>query len=412
MKKNHVFFAFLCVSIAITASTHPSFLIKPLGPEFLMMHGGISYDSRIAMNEQGQFLALFYDLFGGEVSMRGGQGTTLGPIFTMEPGARGANVAPASPGEFVVSWTQDSYVIPLGPSYNVMTRRFTSTGTEVSEATIVSDYPTDDFSSMTAVGVSSTDYWVVWEHLESGSADLRMSQTPKGGAPLASFQVNTWTTGTHYEPKIAVAETDEIMVVWKASSCAPGDPSGSCLRGRHIDLNGNPGPADFLVNSETEGSQSSPSVASSGSSFIVVWRSGQCDGFCIRARRFTYAGVPVAGDLRLDQIGSDSVSHPSVTATPDGSFIADWIRTDNNTSFIYARAFDSNGSPRTDEFKVSSSLSYAPYSTGIAQTPDGQFVVVWNNYDTMWGRALRLSPSLFEDGFESGDVSAWSDSSP
>ena len=403
----------LSLVVATLVLAEQPVIVLPQGPEFDVMPGDTSGGTRIVMDENSNHLTLFINQFSGSISLRGGLGVELEPTFFIGPGARGADIAATGPGEFVVSWSQMPGYGRFGPAYEeIMIRRFALDGTPISETTTVGDVPTMTIGGQTAIGKSSNDYWVVWEQYQTPTTQLRVRRIPIGGSPGPSIQANSWTTGSHYAPRIAASPTDQAMITWRSEDCFPDDSSEGCIRGRYIDSAGTLGPSDFLINSITTGYQAIPSVAASTDGFVVVWRSSECTGSCIRGRRLNSEGIPLASDFRVDEAGSDSVAGPDVTAASNGTFLVSWVRTESGNSLAYARAFDAEAVPQTSEFRVNSSTTSEPYETAIAQGLDGQFVVVWSHGYSMWGRSFKLWNSLFQDGFESGDTSAWSVSLP
>jgi len=88
--------------------------------------------------------------------------------------------------------------------------------------------------------------------------------------------VNTYTTGSQGAPSVAVDGDGNFLVVWHSFS-DPGRPDGDDegVFGQHFANSGEPLGLEFQVNTYTSGSQFEPSVsAGSDGSFVVVWQSG------------------------------------------------------------------------------------------------------------------------------------------
>ena len=67
-------------------------VVVPTGPEVLLTGGDTSGDARAAMDAEGGFIGLHFDVFGGSVDARGGTPAGLEPAFWFGGGARGASV--------------------------------------------------------------------------------------------------------------------------------------------------------------------------------------------------------------------------------------------------------------------------------------------------------------------------------
>ena len=103
-------------------------------------------------------------------------------------------------------------------------------------------------------------------------------------------------------------------------------------------------------------------------------------------------------------------NHPALAADPAGGFVAAWSK----GSDVFARRYDAEGTPDGGEFSVNSANpAYRRYPS-VASRDAGEFVVVWQALGAYGGStadvfARRFAPDLiFKDGFESGDMSAWS----
>ena len=99
-----------------------------------------------------------------------------------------------------------------------------------------------------------------------------------------------------------------FVVVWSSApdfltTQPPQDGSGSGIFARRYDASGNPLSAEFQVNQYTTGSQYSPRIAMNpAGDFIVVWTSEHQDAqsSSIVARRYDNAGAPLGGEFRVN----------------------------------------------------------------------------------------------------------------
>jgi cysteine-rich repeat protein len=98
------------------------------------------------------------------------------------------------------------------------------------------------------------------------------------------FQVNTYTTGSQYQPTVAVAPGGEFAVVWQS---AGQDGSGEGIFVQRFDAAGVALGGELAVNTHTEGDQRQPMVAASAARLVTVWESPGQDG----------SGIDVFGQL-------------------------------------------------------------------------------------------------------------------
>jgi len=91
------------------------------------------------------------------------------------------------------------------------------------------------------------------------SIDAARAQLVPAGS---QFQVNTYTSGSQFEPAAAAAATGDFLVVWR-STLSAADTSGAIL-GQLYDVAGVAVGAELQVNTYTTGSQLEPAVARMG----------------------------------------------------------------------------------------------------------------------------------------------------
>lgn len=162
------------------------------------------------------------------------------------------------------------------------------------------------------------------------------------------------------------------------------------------------------VNTTRDGSQQrARSAALPGGKFVVTWASDDQDGdeYGVYARIFNADGSAVTAEIQVNQHTTDDQDIPSVVALLDGSFVVSW----NNGPFsweskpspdgdgvsIWARIFNADGTPQTNEFQVNDSTAHDQRHSTLLAMPDGSFVVVYRS-----GREIQTSPGSFgEDGF-------------
>jgi hypothetical protein len=135
---------------------------------------------------------------------------------------------------------------------------------------------------------------------------------------------------------------------------------------------------DFVVNTHSEGAQSSPAVAAGASGgFVVVWLEEDELPGGAKARRFDSTGAPLGPEIyvgfRQFEPPGRPLRTPRIASAADGSFVVAWT----GDSDIWLRRFDSQGQPLADSEQVSASSFTDKQSPDVAMAPGGSFVVVW-----------------------------------
>ena len=382
------------------------------GPEFPLLTGDTAFGARVGIDDAGRFLAGFYGVFEGRISLRGWDQGGLLDRFEIAPGARFVSLAELGSGGFAVVWAQED---ADDFRFDILLQTFAVDGTPLSSPAPVNVEPIVELDAPTAVARRPDDLVVTWHHsADAGlgvAREIRARFLPFAGPPGPPVTVSDGPTAIASQPRVATTPDGRALVVWKGNACGPEDPSGGCIRGRHYSAAGAPTGGEMVLNAFTTGAQNQPAVAASDDGFVVVWESMDCGEECIRVRRFDGDAEALGPEVRADDTGADFVDTPGVGAAGSGEFTVAWTRWSGSDSLAYARAYDHDGAPLTGEFQVNSDPSSEPYETAAAMNDAGELVVVWStNYD-MWGRRLALE-SIFADGFESGDTGAWSAAVP
>ena len=228
--------------------------------------------------------------------------------------------------------------------------------------------------------------FIVWNSRDQEGSGFGVfgQRISSDGIPIGQeFQVNTFTSDDQRLGSISVAPSGGSMVVWTSWA---GDGSSSGVFAQLYLPDGSPVGMEFLVNSYTTGPQKSPAVDSNeGNSFIVAWdESNIMDPYArnrIFGQRFDALGNPLGSELDIS--GADA-AQPDVAVAPSGDFVVVWQRTYYATTLhmrIFGRVFAADGSPLGTEFQVNDSTNdYRSVRPKVAIQPDGDFLVVWDDW--------------------------------
>jgi hypothetical protein len=321
-------------------------------------------------------------------------------------------VASDPEGSFVIVWESAGQD---GSAYGVFGRRYDASGAALEAAEFGINSHTTSHQRFPAVAAASSGAFVtVWESFgQVGLLDVFGQRYAGSGTPQGTeFPVSTETITYHDYPVVAFDGGGNFVVVWQTFL-------GQDVFGRRFDASATPLGSPFRINSHTTGGQRNASVAAApAGEFVVVWESGYPEGPYaynknIRAQRFGPTGNPVGGEFRVNSYTTGSQARPWVALDAGGNFVVVWqsYGQDGNGYGIFGQRFDASGTAQGAEFQVNTFNSLSDRDPFVASDPGGTFVVVWETLDgSGYGvRAQRFAPDLiFEDGFESANLAAWS----
>ncbi len=338
-------------------------------------------------------------------------------------------VAVDGDGRFFVVWVSD---LEDGDITGIQGRRFDASGSALGEPFQVNTYTTNRQSGPVISSDAAGNSVVVWNSRDQdgcGGGIFGQRFDAVGDPSGDEFQVNVYTDcsggASQGGADVAMMPGGDFLVAWHGVG---GQNGRYDVLGRLFDSDGNPRGGEFQINTFDYYWQISPTigVAPSGD-FVVAW-SSYYQGFPfpsggVSAQRFDPSGGRIGEEFDVDPFGSDHVSLPDIGMSADGEFVVAWTKFDYfdfyefNTE-IFARRFDSDGSPQGEKFQVNNDTFYNQWHAQVAMDPSPrhEFVVVWRDQSYPEGHELvgqRYADAvIFSDGFESGDTMAWSETEP
>ena len=326
-------------------------------------------------------------------------------------------------GNFVVVW-EGPNPSNLGVDFaDIRGQRFAANGTPVDDEFQANSYTTGDQHNPAIAVAPDGTFVVVWDGVSptehrSGVFAQRFGTE---GTPLGSeFHVNTYTTDKQRFPSIAMDADGSFVVVWESDGSAGSDTAAESksVQGQRFAADGTPLGGEFQVNTYTTGHQYKASVAmDTDGDFVVVWRSAG-----VRGQRFSADGTSLGSEFEVSSFAPSSGDEPAVAMASADGFVVVWdgvsSGTDNDLS-VQMRRFSADGTPSGDDFQVNTFTPNRQENAAVSKSAGGQFVVVWDSWEDdssslpVGVRGQRFDESLiFRDGFESGDTSDWSSTTP
>lgn len=315
----------------------------------------------------------------------------------------------ADNGDFVAVWANDP---DLNTLFNIRMRGFNPDGSErFSSRNVNVDSDGQQLSPDIAMAPNG-DFVVVWADDRDGNGFYQIRGRgffADGSERFSDRVINNVAAGDQLDPKIAMADDGSFVVVWTDDQDSDKIYE---ISARRFNANGTPRFPQFVVNPETAGIQSQPSVdMNAAGDFIVAWRDDADMNFYsqILASGFDANGTSRFTGRTLNQIATASQYRPQIAIRDDGSFVAAWI---DQGQQVMARVFETDGTPNFDDLIVNQNRFQLHDRPAVTVADDGSFLVAWQELDAagnwrMRGQALGLDgqgDGVFElEGERGGD---------
>ncbi len=136
---------------------------------------------------------------------------------------------------------------------------------------------------------------------------------------------------------------------------------------------------DFQINVVTEGFQGTPDVArDAAGNFVTVWADSHGSDSQVKVRRYSAAGAPQSGEVLVWPVVSHPEPRPRVAMTPQGAFVVVW----QNESGISMRRFDRFAQPEGAAFLISPQTGTDKQNPDVVLDAAGNAVVVWDQWQS------------------------------
>lgn len=324
-----------------------------------------------------------------------------GPEFqvnTYTTGPQGfPEIAVSATGDFVVAWEsapQD------GSDFGVFAQRFAADGSKLGDELQVNTYTTGTQWDPSVAIDGAGNFVVAW-HGEVGSTtsfEVFARRFDPTGAPLTEeFQVNTYTTNYQGNTSVAAAETGEFLVVWESEGQ---DQSDGGIFGQIYDAAGQAVGDEIQINDTTAADQNDVRIAALDDGFVVTWESFLQDGSQEAAiLRFLDADAgPAGGEVVVNTHTASDQEDVAVAVAADGTIAVVW-ESDAQDGFgegVFAQVLDVDGTPVGGEFQLNSFTAQDQDNPRVAPDGTGGFVAVWSSEDQLDG----VSSDLFGQRFD------------
>lgn len=309
-------------------------------------------------------------------------GTAVGNEFKANTTVANAQQNPAvasdASGNSVMVWASTGQD---GSGYGIYGQRYDATGAAVGSEFQVNT-TTGDQAHPTVAMDAAGNFLVAWQSPDidnNGIVGRRYNSS--GTAVSAEFAVDTNNIGDQTMPRAAMSADGLFVVVWQSTFQ---DGSGYSVQAKSFDASGTAQGAEFRVNTTTTGDQKAPDVVMDGAGdFTVVWQSFQDgSGFGVYARRYDSTGSPVSGEFQINTTTLGDQIDPHIAMETAGDFVVTWGSNNGDTGYgIYAQYYqDGGGSPSgMGEFHVNTTTGGTVEKPDVAMSATGDFTIAWQS---------------------------------
>ncbi|WP_298938447.1 tandem-95 repeat protein [uncultured Ruegeria sp.] len=263
-------------------------------------------------------------------------------------------------GHFVVTWESEDGQQGDTDSYAIKARIFDANGAEIVSEFLVNKFTDDGQRAPSVTALTNGGFVVTWESEDGQQGDtdsyaIKARIFDANGAEIVSeFLVNKFTDDGQRAPSVTALDNGHFVVTWQSLDGQQGDTPGHAIKARIFDANGDEVVSEFLVNEYTYSYQTGPSItALTNGGFVVTWESGDrqqgdTSGSAIKARIFDANGDEIVSEFLVNEFTGSWQLTSSVTALANGGFVVTWEsedgqQGDTSGTAIKARIFDSNG---------------------------------------------------------------------
>ncbi len=271
-------------------------------------------------------------------------GTPIGNEVLVEDFTTGFQVFPTvaidGAGAFVVAW-QDN--VSDGDNNGVFARRFSSQANALGAAFLVNTTTEGPQDTASVAMDEAGNFVVVWESAgqEGGNSNEIVGRRYRADGTVDGdeFQINTFFVGRQDDPVVAMDSAGNFVVAWWSDGQ---DGDGSGIFAQRYNSEGVAEGSEFQVNAFTAGSQDDPQISmDAAGGFVVVWRSPDQDGSGngVVAQRFTASGATIGEEFVVNTNTLGSQFSPSIAAGDGGDFVVTWFDGGQANAGVFAQRF-------------------------------------------------------------------------
>ena len=295
--------------------------------------GGNQKEPSVAMNKAGNFIVVWQgpgtveadkeDIFARRFDSNG---RPLGNEFRVNTNTNDKQLCPRAAinngGSFVIIW--ESVNVPEEGQKAICGKLYDSNGLKIGTEFVANDGPSDGRYPDAAMD-SQGNFAVVWMQDKSSNSILGRLYNADGSAKAGPFEVSTIRFSSVTQPSISMSTEGRFVVAWD------GDPELAGLDDIHARIFEADGTAigeQFVVNTTFEGPQQNPKVAMNNRrQFIVVWDTKidpDINEREIFAQRYDSTGEAIGDEFQVNTYIEADQKRPAVAMQKGRKFVTVW----------------------------------------------------------------------------------------
>ncbi|WP_109830040.1 putative Ig domain-containing protein [Reichenbachiella versicolor] len=284
-------------------------------------------------------------------------GESQGDTFLVNTYTTGNQETPAiamdDDGDFVIAWSGRGE--DTGGGIDIIAQRFDASGNKVgSEFFVNSNSGHSQYSQNPSVAMDSDgDFVIAWEDSYADASldgiEARRYNAAGESQGIGIFRVNTSTNGNQRKAAVAMDSDGDFVVAWTSNHDA--SYSGD-IYAQRFDASGVALDGEFLVN-VTRGSYSNsnrkPTVAmNADGEFVISWDAPNSDisfEYEVYARHYNASGIAQSDEILVNTETSGEQTLPSIAIDDDGDFVIAYKNDNGGSDNVFAQLFDITRSP-------------------------------------------------------------------
>ena len=192
------------------------------------------------------------------------------------------------------------------------------------------------------------------------------------------------------QPVVAVGPDGGFMVCWL--DLRSGSPA---VFGQRFDQDGNKAGAEMNISSEPGSKGYLDIAANSKGDYLLVWDESRPTNRHIYARMYSKTGASLTDEILVIG-GSESQQDPAAAFAADDRFVVAWTNFGSGTSTtVMAQRFDAQGGKMGMPI-APAATNYTRTAPDVGYDPDGNIVLVWNDYHARGGYDYDIYAQRFD----------------
>jgi trimeric autotransporter adhesin len=333
-------------------------------------------------------------------------------VNTNQTGSQEApTVTALANGGYVVSWDDASGTLGDASGTSIKAQIFAADGTKVGSEFRVNTQTADNQLAPVITGLSNGGFVVTWSDNsqtlgDSDGTSIKAQVFAADGTPVGSETlVNTATSYSQYAPTVAALANGGFAITWTDDSGEGGDDDGTSIKAQLFAADGSKVGSEFLVNTQTGGSQDNATITGlANGGFVVTWEDlsgtlGDSDATSVKAQMFAADGSKVGDEFLVNTATASDQLKPTISALPNGGFVVTWydfsqVGGDSSGSGIKAQIYAADGSKVGSEFLVNTTTANSQFTPTVTALSNGDFAIAWQDWSGTGGDSSGSSIKL------------------